>query len=234
MALRYSGDNFSSDLATWQQSGTANNDQTIDLSSLTGLEDTVEFRIVVTSDVRASGEGTITSAGTFRVANNGPDVRFNGNVFQLPPSENASELNVSTLFGKRAVLDWENGTGDNRIVVMREGGPIDATPSDAVTYNDNRNAGFSTFGLGDEIGTGNFVVYNGDGSSVEIQGLSPDTEYYFTVFEYNGSDGTEGYLTTGNPEENFTTFSFVSVNNGFESQSFGDWYVNSVASDLTW
>lgn len=68
LALRYSEDGFSTDLATWTQSGTADNFQTIDLSSLPNISGNVEFRIVSTSNLSANG-GTLAGGGTFRVLN---------------------------------------------------------------------------------------------------------------------------------------------------------------------
>ncbi len=72
LALRYSGDNFVSDLAIWEQVGTTFNNQEIDLSGLKNLSGNVEFRIVSTSDVSANG-GTVASGGTLRVTNFFPD-----------------------------------------------------------------------------------------------------------------------------------------------------------------
>ncbi|TVP78803.1 MAG: hypothetical protein EA353_07615, partial [Puniceicoccaceae bacterium] len=68
LALRYSGDGFTSDLATFTQSGTAflNSDIALNLTELTG---SVEFRVVATSDVRADGDLGITDTGTFRLVN---------------------------------------------------------------------------------------------------------------------------------------------------------------------
>jgi endonuclease/exonuclease/phosphatase family metal-dependent hydrolase len=69
MALLYSGDNFTTPLATWQHSGTNFNNQTIDLSTLTDLTGTVTFRIVSVGTVSANGS-TLSSAGTVRLTNN--------------------------------------------------------------------------------------------------------------------------------------------------------------------
>ena len=44
-------------------------------------------------------------------------------------------------------------------------------------------------------GSGNYVVYSGSGNSVNLTGLLPETTYHFAVFEFNGSAGTENYLT---------------------------------------
>ncbi len=67
MALVYSGDNFATPLHTWIQPNTFLN-QVIDLSALTNLTGTVEFRIISTSNVSANN-GTVGSGGTFRVTN---------------------------------------------------------------------------------------------------------------------------------------------------------------------
>jgi len=67
MALRYSGDGFSSNLATWTSVNEFLN-QEIDLSALTNLSGDVEFRIVNISETSAA-DGAIGAFGTFRVTN---------------------------------------------------------------------------------------------------------------------------------------------------------------------
>ncbi|MGY6522955.1 MAG: choice-of-anchor J domain-containing protein [Mongoliitalea sp.] len=69
LALRYSVDNFGSDLATWSNSGTAFSNETIDLSALAALSGTVEFRIYPNEDINANGAPGIAPGGTLRVAN---------------------------------------------------------------------------------------------------------------------------------------------------------------------
>ena len=68
MALVYSGDDFTTPLATWVQPSAQFLNQVIDLSTLKNLSGNVEFRIITTSNVSANG-GTIASGGTFRVTN---------------------------------------------------------------------------------------------------------------------------------------------------------------------
>jgi hypothetical protein len=67
-------------------------------------------------------------------------------------------------------------------VLAHVGAAVDANPADFTSYT--ANAAFTT---GDEIGTGNYVVYNGSGTSVNVTGLSASTVYHFRVYEYNGS-----------------------------------------------
>src|SRR5690606_10559079 len=89
------------------------------------------------------------------------------------------------------------GNGEKRLILAKEGSPVTSQPVDGTSYTAN-----STFGLGDEVVPGEFVVYNGTGGSGWIYGLQPQTTYYFKVFEYNGSDTETFYLTTADSNEN--------------------------------
>ncbi len=95
-------------------------------------------------------------------------------------------------YGQQISVDFGSGSGLYRIVVMKEGGAVDATPSDNTTYLADTN-----FGDGAELGTGNFVIFNGSGSGpVTVTGVAAGTLYHVAVFEYNGSEGSEAYNTT--------------------------------------
>ena len=65
----------------------------------------------------------------------------------------------------------------------------------------------AAFGSGTQIGTGNFVVYNGSETSVNITALTSGTAYYFAIYEYNSASNC--YLTpalTGNATTTITPF----------------------------
>ena len=67
MALYYSGNGYSTALATFDQSPGANFlNSIVDLTALTNLVGTVEFRIGMVAGAAANG-GSVASAGTFRV-----------------------------------------------------------------------------------------------------------------------------------------------------------------------
>lgn len=79
--------------------------------------------------------------------------------------------------------------GAGRIVVVREGGAVNASPINGFVYT--ANADFTqAANLTDTtaaVGTGdNRVVYAGTGNSVSVQGLKPNQRYHFAVVEYNG------------------------------------------------
>jgi hypothetical protein len=113
-----------------------------------------------------------------------------------------------------------SGTGTNRLVIVKKGSAVDATPTDGISYT--ANAAFGT--VGTEIGpAGNFVVYNGTALNVTVTGLT-NGDYFFKVFTFNGSAGTENYLTSTagvegnqgtNPSAQPTALTFSSLlNNG--------------------
>ena len=139
------------------------------------------------------------------------------------PTTQATDIVFSSLNTTSYTLTWTNGNGANRIVVAHQGAAVDANPADGTAYTAN-----AAFGSGTQIGTGNYVVFNGSGNSVAVTGLTANTEYHFRVYEYNGSSATQNnYMTataSGNPANRFTliaqpgtqataiTFSSVTVN----------------------
>jgi hypothetical protein len=94
-------------------------------------------------------------------------------------------------YGSSVQVNWSNGGGKGRIVVMKQGSAVSATPSNSTTYTAN-----AAFGSGDDLGSGNFVVYSGTGSSVNVSGLSLSTTYHVAIYEYFGGTGTEIYGST--------------------------------------
>ncbi|HNP18564.1 MAG TPA: BspA family leucine-rich repeat surface protein, partial [Fulvivirga sp.] len=129
------------------------------------------------------------------------------NVILPAPTTQATDLTFSNVTTTSMTVDWSNGNGVNRIVVAKEGSAVDAAPDDNTSYNADPD-----FGVGAEIGSGNFVVYNGNGSSVDITNLNPKIFYHFQVFEYNGSTGTEAYNTSvvsGSTDRRWAGQSFV-------------------------
>lgn len=101
------------------------------------------------------------------------------------PSLNASNLRFNGQGSRSMKVKWDKGNGPFRILIAREGAAVDAFPLDGEDYT-----GDASFGMGDELGTGNYVVYQGDGDSVMITDLDPAKSYHFRLFEYNNSSNT--------------------------------------------
>lgn len=90
LRLFSSVDGFTTPLTTFNQSPGGNRvDSTIDLSSLTGLTGTIEFRLIEFGNTQADGVGTTAAAGTFRISefNGSQNVVFNGTVVTPIPFE---------------------------------------------------------------------------------------------------------------------------------------------------
>ena len=140
--------------------------------------------------------------GTFDLSASGGNLVLTFTPAAGEPTVQATDITFSSVGVTSMTVSWTSGNGASRIVVARAGSAVNANPADSSSYSAN-----AAFGSGAEIGTGNFVVYNGSGSSVAVTGLSADTIYHFRVYEYNGSGGTEDYLTstaTGNPASRTT------------------------------
>ena len=117
------------------------------------------------------------------------------------PTEHASAIMFDNISQISTNINWTSGNGTNRIIIAKEGSEVDAIPTDNNSYTAS-----STFGSGDELGAGNFVVYKGNSDMVNISGLTENTTYYFKIFEYNCAEGNEKYFTTGTPASgNITT-----------------------------
>lgn len=99
-------------------------------------------------------------------------------------------------------LKWQSGNGNKRIVVVKANEPVDQVPADSFEYIANAN-----FGNGDDLGNGNFLVYNGMGSACNIANCETGITYYYAIFEYNGVGKTAQYLANAS----FGSFSTVSV-----------------------
>lgn len=123
---------------------------------------------------------------------------------QSTPTNDVAEVQGTSSFAAaagnaQASLSWSNPSGqgtywDNVLILAKSGGAVDATPSGAGSgYTAN-----AIFGLGDEIGTGNYVVYKGTGTSETVTALTNGTAYYFKTFVYDGSVWTSvGQTETG-------------------------------------
>ncbi len=132
-----------------------------------------------------------------------------------------SPQNIATTL---LTLNWTNGDGDNRIVVMREGSAVSFVPTDGNTYTANSDYSAAT----DVSGNGEYVVYNGNGSTVDVTGLTPGTLYYATIYEYNCSPGSEDYYTSGTP----ATDSFYTTPETPDAFSSG--CIGETSIDLSW
>ncbi len=117
------------------------------------------------------------------------------------PSTQLSNLTISEVTSTTFKVSWAKGSGDRRLVVVREGAAVNFTPNGSYTGIN------SNYSLAADQGNGHRVVYNGGGDSVVVRGVSPNKTYYVQVFEFCSSDTQ--YNTTAAPAISATTLDYT-------------------------
>jgi hypothetical protein len=98
------------------------------------------------------------------------------------PGSLASAVALPNITDTTTTLTWTNGNGNGRLVVARLTSTTSVAPSDFRLYD-----GSSIFATPvDSTGLGNYVVYNGTGTTVTVTKLTRNTNYTYDVYEYNG------------------------------------------------
>lgn len=108
------------------------------------------------------------------------------------PTLPSSAVTFNTIEGNHLGFYWTRGDGDKRIVIARAGQPVSARPENGKSYTASL-----TFGQGEAIKPGEFVVGYGNINQVTLSGLTSGVDYYIAIFEFNGDGTTTEYLTTG-------------------------------------
>jgi len=156
--------------------------------------------------LKSSGTITIEVSGDFTLSFQNPnggqvlvdDVTWTAFAACSAPTTQATFGAFTGTADNATTINFTRGDGDGVIILAKEGSAVDAAPSSGTAYSAN-----AAFGSGDEIGTGNFVVYNGTGTTEDLTALALGTTYHFAAFEYN-STGT-CYLTPGATTDVTTT-----------------------------
>ena len=170
---------------------------TSNIVNITGLVLETNYIVqVIEYNGLAGSEKYLTSAAT-----DNPKVQQTTSVV---PTVQANTIVFSNVATTSFTVGWTNGNGVKRAVFMKAANTGTAAPADYSTYTAN-----ATFGSGTQIGaTGWYCIYNGTSNSVSMTGLVTETNYIVQVIEYNGSAGSEKYLTTSatdNPKVQQTT-----------------------------
>lgn len=129
--------------------------------------------------------------------------------YDTEPTTAASNISITNASQTSLNISWTAGNGANSVVVVKAGSAVDDVPADGGTYAAN-----TVFTSGSQIGTGNYVVYNGTDNSVTISGLIKRTRYYVKVYTFNGSGGSENYYVTNTPSQNAYTLPGEFTSNG--------------------
>ena len=148
---------------------------------------------VVTTTLTVSGGGAPNATAN-----------INGNVVVAAPTLQATNITISNIANNSLDVNWTNGNGSARLIVIRQTATAAIAPTDAVTYTATTDVTTAP-----TTGAGNFVVFSAAGTGpVSITGLIAGTNYTIQAYEYNGTAATTNYLTTtatGNPTTATTT-----------------------------
>ncbi|HSK71329.1 MAG TPA: serine hydrolase [Pyrinomonadaceae bacterium] len=104
-------------------------------------------------------------------------------LFDLP-TQNASAMNFSNITSNSMTVNWTNGNGDGRVLIMRAGGAPNKFPLDGTEYEASPQV---------DLGDGNYVVYSGTGNNTTVSNLNSNTNYQFRLYEYKKSVNTGNY-----------------------------------------
>ncbi len=140
---------------------------------------------------------------TYNYKTDGTLSTVSAKTLKAAPSLQATNLVFTSVSDNSMTVEWTRGNGDSCLVVVREGSVINTNPTNGVSYS----YGSSLFDDGSEIGTGNFALYKGTGTSYAVTGLETGTTYFFQVFEFNNGGSNSIYQTasaTNNPRSQAT------------------------------
>lgn len=99
----------------------------------------------------------------------------------VKPTIPTSNIHAINVLANAVTLQWTNGNGKGRFIIGRKNSAVNVTPQDLSAYAAN-----SAFGDGQQLGTGNFVLGYSLSTGLIVSNLEANTNYHFTVFEYNG------------------------------------------------
>jgi hypothetical protein len=152
--------------------------------TVSGLQSNSLYHVAAYEYVGSSGMVFLRPAATFSFTT----TPAAGDITPTLPSTSGT---FTIIEGNKLRLNWENGNGANRVVVVRQGSAVSSNPINGITYTAN-----ASFGTGSELGTGEYVVYNGHLSAITVTNLLPGQTYHFNVYEYNGTGTTTSYLVS--------------------------------------
>jgi len=135
-----------------------------------------------------------------------------------PPTVQTSNVTFSDVTPSSFTINWTSGNGTNRLVLVKAGSAVDSNPVNGTTYSAS-----DLFGSGSQVGTGNYVVYNGSGYNTAVFNLDANTTYHVAVYEFSGPPGMEFYLLTNPARGSQLTGAESAVTDDYRSNGSGNW-----------
>ncbi|MBK6266622.1 T9SS type A sorting domain-containing protein [Marivirga sp. S37H4] len=139
--------------------------------------------INISGDYAKIKDSDFQGTATFNLENTVVDLNSIGwEVNSVPIPTGNGSFYYSKVYGDSLYIGLSAGGGSERIIFLREGSFPDVTVADNTSYTAD-----SEFGNGSLVGTGTYVVYQGNDNLVKITGLNPGTEYYMSRMEVNST-----------------------------------------------
>ncbi len=113
----------------------------------------------------------------------------------LTPTVAATNVQFTNVTETSMDVSWLPGNGEARLVIARQGLPVNANNLPQNDFSYPANTFFGTPGTA--LPNQHYVVYNGAGSTFTLNGLTPGTEYHLAIVEYNTFAGYTAYATAG-------------------------------------
>jgi gliding motility-associated-like protein len=179
------------------------------LSSLSGKV-AIGFNPSISNLFMLTNDGGIhaTGAGSFGRLGDGQNtinsLMAKNITFYGKPTTDASAVTVTNIGSNSATINWTNGNGQKRLVVVKPLSPIDGNIiNDGVNYADTAD-----FTKGKTLDGFSKVVYSGTANSVTVTGLDQSSQYHVAIFEFDSAvvPCNLSYYKLGTPAKgNFTT-----------------------------
>lgn len=151
----------------------------------------------------------------------------------LPSTQFAATADPS---GSVITLNWTRGNGQGRIIIAKQGAPVDALPVDCLATSEIPTQGFP-FATGKNLGNGNYVVAHLTNSSTDqvlIIHLTPGATYHFAIAELNYVNGKFDFLLTNISRVSQTTTSCTSFEPSVASTNMTITSVSSNRLSINW
>ena len=116
------------------------------------------------------------------------------------PEMSVTDLVVDSVKKNEAHLSFTPTDGNYILVTASEGTSSEWQPVDGIEY-----AGSLSYGEGAQVSEGVHVLYSGSESDLNITNLTDSTEYFITVYSYNGTGESVNYLTETSTDISFIT-----------------------------
>ena len=133
--------------------------------------------------------GTITHTATGSPTKS---VTISGKAIATQPTILAKNLAFTNITSTSFTINWTNGNGGQRLLLLKKTSAITVKPLDGSTYNASY-----FYKIGSNLGDETYAIYKGEGTFITVENLDPASTYHASIFEFNGATSLENYMESG-------------------------------------